>query len=83
MTAATKKELLDWFNTGKIAGRKRMIVWCDEFDYEDYPDYSDLTGQELMDYVKKFDGHNMTKLMEVYDLTASWQSQSDGRVYNY
>jgi len=82
MTSAN--EIRDWFRHGVIEDKKRMIVWCDTFDYEDYPEYSDLTGDDLREYVDKRNGNNMRRLMEVYDLTASMEPQMQAvRSYNY
>lgn len=79
--AASKADLINWFNEGVALGNKRMIVWCDTFDYEEYPEYTDLTGAELRAYANR---GGTDRLMEVYDLTADldWQ-MSLYRAFNY
>jgi hexokinase len=81
--AATQMDIRGWFARGVEANKKRMLVWCDEYDYEDYPEFTDMTGEELRKYAVSQNGHNMKRLMEVYDLTASVETQMVGRVYNY
>lgn len=79
----SRAEIGEWFDTGKNGMRKRMIVWCDTFDYTDFPEYTDLTGDELKHYVYgKSD--NYTKVMEVYDLTEDKAGQiGQPRTFNY
>lgn len=82
--AATKTDLIVWFRQGVEDGYQRMIVWCDTFDYDDYPEYSDRTGQLLRDYVDAKKANPMTQLMEVYDLTADMDAQmSESRAFHY
>lgn len=82
--AASSNNIISWFNRGVDENRKRMIVWCDTYDFSDYPEFSDLTGQALMDYCSMYDGQNMRRLMEVYDLTADQEAQmAQRRVFNY
>ena len=78
-------EIRNWYNRGVSEGSKRMIVWCDTFDYGDYPEFTDLTGNDLREYTTKEDGKNMKRLMEVYDLEALPEPQLRGgtRVFNY
>jgi hypothetical protein len=82
--AATKNDLIRWFKAGVEDGYQRMIVWCDDFDYEDYPEYSDRTGDLLREFVNAKNGSNMRRLMEVYDLTADMDAQmSEHRAFHY
>ncbi len=82
--AATKQDLIRWFERGKAQGSERMIIWCDTYDYDDFPEFSDLTGVELQKYVDAKNGTNMLNLMEVYDLTAPIEPQMEvRRAYNY
>lgn len=82
--AATKNDLIRWFKEGVEAGVARMVIWCDTFDYGDYPVYTNLTGQELMDWTQKENGQNMKRLMEVYDLTADMDAQmNERRAFHY
>lgn len=82
--AASREGLELWFNMGLGGGWKRMIVWCDTYDFEDYPEYTDTTGQDLREYTSSENGKNMKKLMEVYDLTAPLEPQmAERRAFNY
>lgn len=82
--AATSGDIRGWFHRGVEAGKKRMIVWCDDFDYEDYPEFTDMTGDDLRKYTRMENGQNMKRLMEVYDLTADIEPQMQvRRAYNY
>jgi len=61
-----------------------MVVWVDQFDYEDYPEYTDLTGADLIKHVESKNGTNMQVMMEVYDLTGDLDEQmNERRVYRY
>lgn len=72
--ATTVDEIREWFARGVAEGAEYMIVWCDTFDYEDYPDYypDRAATQEALN-----EGHlrNMQKAMEVYDLRADREEQ--------
>lgn len=82
--AATMQDIRGWFNRGVAEGSKRMVVWCDTFDWEDYPQYTDLTGEDLKFYTSKENGQNMKQLMEVYDLTADRDAQlAERRAFHY
>lgn len=84
MNAATKNDLTRWFYAGVVDGYKRMVIWCDTFDYSDYPEYTNLTGDDLREMVGKENGKNMKSLMEVYDLTMDIDDQMNvRRAYNY
>lgn len=64
----TRQDITEWFNRGKTEGAAYMIVACDTFDWEDYPVYVKPTD-DLLARVKEYDGPNMQKIMEVYDLS--------------
>lgn len=82
--AATRLDIIRWFEHGVGEGNTRMIVWCDTYDYEDYPEYTDKTGDDLRVYALGENGKNMKKLMEVYDLTASMDAQmAERRAFHY
>lgn len=84
MDVATRADLRRWFDDGVAQGKARMIVWVDQFDYGDYPEYTDKTGNMLRAYIGDNDGKNMQKMMEVYDLTADPEPQlAADRVWNY
>lgn len=79
--ATTVGDLKLWFDAGLDEGARYMIIVCDTFDHDDYPIYVRLDD----DFYEKYDGHdgkNMQRIMEVYDLKKSWESQQAGRVMN-
>lgn len=51
-----------------------MIVACDTFDYEDFPVYV-KKNEDVRDVAKRYEGPNMTKLMEVYSNTYTFEDQ--------
>lgn len=71
---ATRSEIASWFDRGAAQGAAFMIVWCDTFDYEDYPAYFN-SAEEAQESLDKEDGTNMQKAMEVYDLNQPRDSQ--------
>jgi hypothetical protein len=78
-TAMTSlKDLAEWFQEGKDEERDYMIVVCDTFDWEDYPVY--VNAEDFWTEYAKYDGQNMQKIMEVYDLNKPWPEQAQGRV---
>lgn len=76
--AATKDEISSWFDRGVAQKATHMIVVCDTFDYEDYPCFasSDADAIEQHSY---YDGKNMQRVMEVYDLRAGKAEQMSER----
>jgi hypothetical protein len=70
--AVKRERIEEWFDKGIADGRKYMIVLCDTFDWEDYPEYFDT--QEAVREKTQSPG-NMQKVMEVYDLTAQRDTQ--------
>lgn len=79
--AASLKEIAHWFEEGRRSSSLYMIVVCDTFDHDDYPVYVD-PGEEFWSVYGEYDGQNMQRIMEVYDLTKPWSQQSQGRVMN-
>lgn len=55
-----------WFAQGVAQGHDFLIVATDTFDYDDYPVY--CTKADLKKTVQQYDGPNMQKVMEVFDL---------------
>lgn len=63
--AATRAEIAGWFDRGVKEGGAYMIVWCDDYDYTDYPSFyadKDL-AQKALDMPS-----SMQRAMECYEL---------------
>lgn len=85
MTAASR--IIEWVKAGtKRKSYTHVLIVCDTFDYEDYPVYV-TDAQDVREIAAAHNGPNMTKLMEVYSLTAKHtlaeQFAQLGRVFNY
>lgn len=79
----TRDDIRRWLERGKDEGATHVIVMCDTFDYGDYPEYV-MPGQDARKIVKKLDGKNMAKLVEVYNLSMDWEEQlAEFRAKNY
>ena len=79
----TKEDISAWFDMGVQQGATHMIVVCDTFDHEDYPVFV-LPGEDVREKYKKYDGENMQRVMEVYSLKKSKESQlGERRVFHF
>jgi hypothetical protein len=67
-------EISEWFDQGKQQGATHMIVVCDTFDHDDYPVYVGA-GDDFWEKYDHYNGQNMQRIMEVYDLSHDKQSQ--------
>lgn len=79
--AASLRDIADWFERGKKEGATHLIVVCDTFDHDDYPTWVH-PGQDFWEKYDHYNGKNMQRVMEVYDLRMSWTKQSTGRAHN-
>lgn len=72
----TKDEIREWFQRGLNNEDKptHMMVVCDTYDWEDYPVYV-LPEEDAETIYKKYNGNNMQKVMEVYNLSTDMESQ--------
>ena len=70
----TADDLRRWFKAGKEEGASHMIVVCDTFDWEDYPVYV-KSGQDAREVAEEYNGKNMQRLMEVYNLQVDMEIQ--------
>lgn len=78
----TKEDIKVWLNRAKPE-HTHMIVVCDGFDYEDYPVYVE-ENEDIREIEKKYNGINMQKIMEVYNLKIDIESQlNENRAFNY
>jgi hypothetical protein len=75
----TEKATIDaWFEKGIASGNRWMIVVCDTFDWGDYPVFVGEKANFWKTF-EKYDGKNMQKIMEVYDLSLDKYDQLDQR----
>ena len=80
--AATMQDLKRWFENGRKVKATHMIVVCDTFDHEDFPVFV-AEGEDARKKAAEFTAEHMERVMEVYSLSRSFESQSTGRVFNY
>lgn len=73
--ATTMQDLKDWFERGKQMGATHMIVVCDTYDWEDYPCYV-MPHENLAQKAQAHHGPNMAKVMEVYNLSKTFEKQT-------
>ena len=78
MTTGT--EISGWFDWGVNNKQRYMLVYCDTFDYSDYPVYA----KDVDEFWKVYEDpqhsmDNMQELMEVYDLLMDRDCQLDER----
>jgi len=79
----TKHDIKEWLDLGIERGATHVIVVCDTFSYEDYPVYV-MSTQNSRDVAKQYDGTNMQKVIEVYDLKKDiFEQLSQPRIMNY
>jgi hypothetical protein len=79
--ATTRDELRRWFDEGVAKGATHMVVKCDTYDHEDYPDYA--TSEEHARAMVANPGQ-MQRIMEVYNLKQDRETQiSQVRVMNF
>ena len=80
--AASKLDIIGWFDRGVDQGATHMIVVCDTYDWEDYPVYVS-PDQDVHKIEKGYRG-NMQKVMEVYKLSLDRDTQMrQHRAFNY
>ena len=76
MATTTRETIGKWFDEGVARRMRFMSIYCDTYDYSDYPVYS----VDVDDYWKTADDQqysfkNMQRLMEVYDLSMPREPQ--------
>ncbi len=71
--AASRERIAKWFDTGKVNGQTHMVVFCDDFEYEDYPSY--VPDQSSLEEALSKDGRNMQRIMEVYNYSLDREEQ--------
>lgn len=81
--AANRSDIQEWFERGVCEGATHMIVVCDTFNHEDYPVFV-KEGEDAREKAKQYDGREMQRIMEVYDLRKDMGDQLNAhRVFNY
>lgn len=72
-------QIQEWFNEGKAQGATHLLVFCDMFEYAQYPVYV-FAPQTWDAVIKHRDNVNMQRVEERYDLAQSFEPQA--RHYN-
>jgi hypothetical protein len=71
---SNKEEISGWFDRGVKEGASHLIVVCDTFDHDDYPVWVH-PGQDFWAKYEEYNGKDMQRIMEVYDLSHDKQAQ--------
>jgi hypothetical protein len=81
--ATSVEEIKEWIDRGIRQGATHMIVVCDTFDHEDYPVFIKPTENVVTKHAE-FDGKNMQRVMEVYNLKKPIDPQlKEHRAFNF
>jgi len=72
--AATKQDIIEWLKEGQENGSTHVIVVCDTYDWDDYPVFV-KPEEDVQAHFKYYNGSNMQKVMEVYNLSMSISEQ--------
>lgn len=72
--ATTVEDLERWYKAGKQKKATHLIVVCDTYDHEDYPTYV-AAGETVAEKLKYYNGPNMQRVMEVYNLSKPFNGQ--------
>jgi hypothetical protein len=81
--AASKEDISGWFDEGVKKKCTHMIVVCDTYDWDDYPVFVTV-NENVKTIYEQYNGKNMQKVMEVYDLKKDKKLQlGSGRVFNF
>lgn len=79
----TRDDITRWIETGKEKNATHLIVVCDTFDWEDYPVFVE-EGENAKEVYDQYNGPNMQKVMEVYNLKGDIEAQLDQyRSFNF
>ena len=73
----TKDDIRKWFRSGLRQEATHLIVVCDTFEWDDYPVYV-FPGQDVKEKESEYDGKDMQKIMEVYNLSMDMEEQING-----
>ena len=79
----TRDDIRNWLRRAKAEGATLMIVVCDTYDHEDYP-VSVKPGEDVRKKYDEYNGKNMQRVMEVYNLSMDIEKQLlEPRAYNF
>jgi hypothetical protein len=79
----TREDIRSWLERAKAKGATHMIVVCDTYDYEDYP-VEVMPGQDARKVYNDHNGPNMTRAMEIYNLSMDIEKQLlEHRAHNF
>ncbi len=70
----TRDTILSWLRKAQVGGHSHVIVVCDEFDHEDFPVFC-KDREEALKQRAHYDNLKMHRIMEIYDLSLSLDSQ--------
>jgi len=70
----TKAHIRKWLEKAEAEDATHVVVMSDDFSHDYYPIncHSEAAARET---VQLKDGHNMQSMVEVYNLSASWEAQ--------
>lgn len=81
--STSRQMIREWFERGVAQGKTHMIVVCDTFDHDDYPVYV-CPGESSHKVAEAYNGKDMQRLMEVYDLRKPMEAQlAERRAWNW
>lgn len=79
----TRDDIRSWLQRAKAEGATHMIVVCDTYDHEDYP-VSVQPGEDARKKYDEYNGKNMQRVMEVYNLSIDIEKQLlEHRAFNF
>jgi hypothetical protein len=70
----TQKNIRRWLEKADQENATHVVVMSDDFSSDYYP-INCFSESEARKTVSMKDGHNMQRLIEVYNLRASWEAQ--------
>lgn len=68
------EEMKNWLLSAKAEGATHVLIVCDTFDYEDYS-VSVMPDEDVNKKYETYNGKNMQKVMEVYNLSMDIDEQ--------
>lgn len=72
--ATTREDIKRWWMIAKKHKATHLLIVTDTFDYEDYP-VEVLPKRDVKKVYAHYQGKNMQKVMEVYNLSMDFEMQ--------